>query len=71
MKLHECKLGEIVVENYSQYNFKQKPITRPKIGHIIGLFINSLEEVIPIVRWASKDKVEETPIHHMLIDILK
>ncbi len=67
MRISECKMGEIVIEDHD--------ITgtgNPRIGHIIGLTINATKEVIPVIRWATYGTNDGmvAPIHHANIHIL-
>ena len=57
MKLSECKIG-VVVQNTIPTN----GVIDGSLGHVVGLTLNSGDEVIPTVLWAG----EEGPrgIHH-------
>ncbi len=68
MKLSECKIGTIVIENLKQYNDKDNHVAR--IGWVSGLFLNSLKETIPIVIFAENRHIDNF-IHNSLLDIYR
>lgn len=60
MNLHQCRLGEIVRESHV--------LADGRIGHIVGLTSNPEGHVIPLVRFATRNKDES--IHHANLSLL-
>jgi hypothetical protein len=63
MKLSECRLGEIVRQ---QKGLEGEPLP---IGHIVGLTVNNVGEVIPLVQFAGY--VEAFGCHHNNLELYR
>jgi hypothetical protein len=68
MKLSECIIGTIIIENFKHFRSEDIKYKKPGIGYIIGLVTNSSGETIPLIRF-SHDLTQDYPIHNSLIDI--
>ena len=60
MKLSQCKLGEVVASGM---------VDNPRVGHITGLTVNPVGEVVPMVKWATEK--ESFPQHFKSIFLLE
>ena len=54
MKLKDCKIGMIIIK-------PESPLSYDQIGHIVGLDMNSLNEVIVKVLWADGSQYSINP----------
>lgn len=58
VSLKDCRIGTILVENPERVSEG----SHPRIGHVVGLGMNVVGEVMPIMQWARKFTHETTTI---------
>ena len=58
VSLKDCRIGTILVENPERVSEG----SHPRIGHVVGLGMNAVGEVMPIMQWARKFTHETTTI---------
>lgn len=58
VSLKDCRIGTILVENPE----KVSEGAHPRIGHVIGLGMNVVGEVMPIMEWARRFNHKTTTI---------